>query len=106
MPRYLIERAVPGWTGEEIEAAGLRAKMCAPWFEGLHWIVSYLDDAQGTLFCIYDSPDEDSIRAHARFAGIPAGEIRVVSEIHPEDIEGDVDEATAAVEPRRGASAT
>src|SRR5690606_34998695 len=34
MPRYLIERDVSGWTAEEIDVAGLRAKMCAPWFVG------------------------------------------------------------------------
>lgn len=89
MPRYLIERDVSGWTADEIDAAGLRAKMCAPWFAGLNWIISYHDAERQFLFCVYDSNSEDDIRARARFAGLPAGAVRAIQEIHPEDIDSD-----------------
>lgn len=108
MPRFLIERDVSGWTAEDLDVAALRAKLCAPWFDGLEWIISYHDTDRHALLCVYDAHSEDDIRAHARFAGLPAGAIRQVEEIDPADIDRDNDPAveTAAVEAPSDARST
>jgi hypothetical protein len=91
MPRYLIERDVLGWTDEDLDAASLRAQMCAPWFEDLEWVISYHDAERGILLCIYNADTVEKIQAHSKFSGLPVGAIRPVTEIHPEDVEGMID---------------
>jgi hypothetical protein len=88
MPRYLIERDISGWTDEDLDAAGLRAKMCAPWFEHLNWIISYRDRARELLYCIYDAENEEQVRSHSKFSGIPLEAVRPVEEIDPNEIVG------------------
>lgn len=84
MPRYIIERTTGTLTREEIEASGRKSNAVLNGMQGVVWIRSYVSDAEGKIYCEYDAPDEESIREHARRAGLPVDRISEVSlEINP-----------------------
>ncbi|HVJ08109.1 MAG TPA: DUF4242 domain-containing protein [Acidisarcina sp.] len=77
MPRFVIERDIPGvgkLTREEL--AGVSRTSCdvlknlGP---QIQWIESYVTDDK--IYCIYIAPDEATIREHARLGGFPANSI-------------------------------
>jgi hypothetical protein len=83
MPKYLIERRIPG--AGELTLQQLRdiaRKSC----EVLHalgpdiqWVQSYvIDDA---IFCVYIAPDPEIVREHAVCGGFPANRIWEIREI-------------------------
>jgi hypothetical protein len=84
MPRYIIERSVPGITKEQVEAAGRRSMAVLGQMDGVRWVRSYVSAAEGKIYCEYDAPDPETVREHARRAGLPADRISEVSlEISP-----------------------
>jgi len=80
MPQFVIEREIKGagsLTEEQIREVSLRS------LETLHqmgpqiqWLHSYVTEDK--VYCIYLAPDENSIREHARRAGIPADRVSAV----------------------------
>ena len=84
MPRYIIERSVPGLTREALEAAGYRSNATLAGMPDVRWIRSYVSEAEGKIYCEYDAPSVEAIREHARRAGIPADRITEISiEVNP-----------------------
>ena len=84
MPRYIIERSVPGLTREELDAAGRRSNAVLDEMVGVVWIRSYVSDTEGKIYCEYDAPNPEAIREHARRAGLPADRITEVAlEVSP-----------------------
>lgn len=84
MPRYIIERTVGKLSREDLHAAGVRSNEVIATMPGVVWIRSYVSDVDGKIYCEYDAPDEDSIREHARRAGLPVDHISEVGiEISP-----------------------
>jgi hypothetical protein len=84
MPRYIIERSVPGLTREGLEEAARRSVQAIEGMPGVVWIRSYVSDATGKIYCEYDAPSEEAIREHARRAGLPVDRVAEVSlEISP-----------------------
>ena len=84
MPRYLIERSVPGLTREELMAAGHRSAAVLAVLPDIRWIRSYVSDAAGKIFCEYDAPSAEAVREHARRAGLPVDRISEIAlEINP-----------------------
>ena len=84
MPRYIIERSVPGLTREELMAAGRRSAVVLADMPDVRWIRSYVSDAEGKIYCEYDAPSAEAIREHARRAGLPADRISEVAfEVDP-----------------------
>jgi hypothetical protein len=84
MPRYLIERSVPGLTRAELDAAGRRSVTTLVEMPDVKWIRSFVSDAEGKIFCEYDAPSVDSIIEHARRAGLPVDRVTEVDmEISP-----------------------
>ena len=83
MPRYLIERDVPGagrLTPQELAAIARRScdvlQQLGP---QIQWVQSYVTGDRIT--CVYIAPDAELVREHARQGGFPADrveEIRVV----------------------------
>jgi hypothetical protein len=77
MPRYVIERNLPGageLTPEQVRAVS--QKSCAVLRElgpAIQWVESYVTDDK--LYCVYLAPDEELIREHARRGGFPADRI-------------------------------
>jgi hypothetical protein len=85
MPRYIIERTVPGLSREELSAAGRRSVAVIAGMPGVRWIRSYVSDAEGKIYCEYDAPSVEAIREHARRAGLPVDRISEVAlEINPD----------------------
>jgi uncharacterized protein DUF4242 len=92
MPRYVIERQLPGagrLTAEEVR--GVAQRSCAVLKElgtDIQWVESYVTDDK--IYCVYLAPDEELIREHARRGGFPADRIsRVRRGISPLSAEGD-----------------
>ncbi len=80
MPKYIIEREIPGagkLTAEELQ--GVSQKSCGVIRNlgpQLQWIESYVTDDK--LYCIYLSPNEEMIYEHARQGGFPANRVSQV----------------------------
>ena len=84
MPRYLIERTVPPLSRDQLDAVGRLSNAVISEMPGVVWIRSYVSDTEGKIYCEYDAPDPESIREHARRAGIPVDRIiEVTLEISP-----------------------
>jgi len=80
MPQFVIEREIPGagsLTEEQIREVSLRS-LAALKSMGtqIQWLHSYVTEDK--VYCVYLAPDEDSIREHARRAGIPADRVAAV----------------------------
>jgi hypothetical protein len=80
MPQYVIERAIPGagsLTEAEIQEMSVRSlhtlEEIGP---QIQWLHSYVTEDK--VYCVYIAPDEDTIREHARRAGLPADRIAAV----------------------------
>jgi hypothetical protein len=83
MPKYLIERELPGigQAPEEAYQEGARTS-CAILKElgpEIQWVQSYV--TRDKLYCVYIASSEDMIREHARKAGIPANRISEIKTI-------------------------
>lgn len=86
MPKYVIEREIPGvgnLSGAELH--GISQKSCAVLNElgpSVQWLESFVTD--NTIFCVYIAPDEAAVRKHAEMGGFPANRIsRVRTKIDP-----------------------
>ncbi|WP_133479173.1 DUF4242 domain-containing protein [Cognatilysobacter segetis] len=83
MPRYVIERNIPGagsLSPQELKA--ISQKSCSVLDElGPHiqWVQSYVTDDR--VYCVYTAPSEALIREHATRGGFPADRISKVSSI-------------------------
>jgi len=85
MPRYIIERSVPGLTADVLKAAALRSKQALSTMPELVWIRSYVSEVEGKIYCEYDAPSPEAILEHARRAGLPADKISLVTmEVSPD----------------------
>jgi hypothetical protein len=77
MPKYLIERDIPGagkLTAEELR--GVSQKSCSVLNRlgpQIQWVQSYVTDDK--VYCVYIAPNEDIVRQHAQEGGFPANRI-------------------------------
>lgn len=77
MPKFLIEREIPGagnLSGEELQA--ISQKSCAVLQEigpQIQWVESYVTGDK--IYCVYIAPDEAAVREHARRGGFPANRV-------------------------------
>lgn len=86
MPKYVIERNVPGvgsLTADQLTA--ISQKSCGVLRDmgpKVQWVHSYVTGDK--IYCIYIAPDEQSIREHASRGGFPADSVsEVVAMIDP-----------------------
>lgn len=93
MPKYLIERELPGagnLSGDDLQ--GISQKSCGVLQKlgpEIQWVQSYVTDDKIT--CVYIAPNEEMIREHARQGGFPANRIsRIVAGIDPATAEAAV----------------
>jgi hypothetical protein len=85
MPRYIIERKVPGLTREMLNKAGIKSNEVLRGMPEVVWIKSYVSEAEGKIYCEYDAPNPEAVLEHARRAGLPADKISEVAiEISPD----------------------
>ena len=84
MPRYIIERNVPGFTVDQLEATARRSIEAATHIPNLKWIRSYVSEIEGKIYCEYDAPDPEALREHAKRAGLPIDKVSLVAiEVSP-----------------------
>ena len=80
MPRFVIEREIPGagtLSAEELQ--GISAKSCTVLNElgpQIQWVHSYVTGDK--VYCVYIAPNEEMVREHARRGEFPAN---VVSQV-------------------------
>ena len=80
MPKYVIERQVPG--AGSLSANELRSisqKSCAvlsAMGPQIQWLHSYVTNDK--LYCVYIAPNEASVREHAERGGFPANSILAI----------------------------
>ncbi len=86
MPKYVIEREIPGagsLSGEELH--GISQKSCGVLNSlgpQIQWVQSYVTGDK--IYCVYIAPNEAMVREHAEQGGFPANSIaEVVSVIDP-----------------------
>ena len=80
MPKYVIERLVPGagkMTPDELRAISVRScdvlNRLGP---SIQWLHSYV--TENKLYCVYIAPNEEIVREHAKLGGFPANQITSV----------------------------
>ena len=80
MPKYMIEREIPGigqTPKEALQEAGQKSKAVLKELgPDIQWVESYLTDDK--LYCIYIAPNEELIKKHAEKVGMPASKISQV----------------------------
>lgn len=86
MPKYVIERDIPGagnLTAEQLK--GISQKSCGVLRElgpAVQWVESYVTGDR--VYCVYIAENEELLREHARRGGFPANRIsRVATMIDP-----------------------
>jgi len=83
MPKYIIEREIPGlgkFTAEQLQAASQKScgvlQKLGP---QIQWLHSYVTGDK--LYCVYIAPNEDLIRQHAQQGGFPANRINEIKTV-------------------------
>lgn len=80
MPKYVIEREIPGagkLTSQDLQ--GIATKSCNVLTDlgpAIQWVQSYVTDDK--IYCVYIAQNEDLVREHAKQGGFPANKISEV----------------------------
>ncbi len=83
MPRFVIERKIPGagqLSAEELQ--GISQKSCGVLRDlgpEINWVQSYVTDDK--IYCVYVAPSAELVREHARLGGFPADEVAEVRSV-------------------------
>jgi hypothetical protein len=83
MPKYVIEREIPGagkLSAEELR--GISQKSCEVLQEmgpQIQWMESFVTDDK--VYCVYIAPNEEAVREHAQKGGFPANRISEVKSV-------------------------
>ena len=83
MPKYLIERELPGagkLSREQLRAisqksCGVLNKMGSQ----IQWLHSYVTDDK--IYCVYIAPSEQMVLEHAKQGGFPANRVLVIRHV-------------------------
>lgn len=83
MPRYLIEREIPGagrLTADELHAISEKSNQVLAGMAGrAQWVHSYVTD--NAITCVYLAENADAVREHADCGGFPVSTIREVGTV-------------------------
>lgn len=83
MPKYIIERQIPG--AGKLSAAELKSiaqtscGVLGRMGPQIQWMHSYV--AGDKIYCIYIAPNEEMVREHARQGGFPANSVTEIANI-------------------------
>ena len=83
MPKYVIERNIPGagaLTSEQLK--GISQTSCGVLSElgpQIQWVHSYVTTDK--IYCVYNAPNKDMVLEHAKRGGFPANSVNEVSTI-------------------------
>ena len=92
MPKYVIERNLPGagrLSPAELEQIAARSNgVLRELGPDIQWVHSYV--TADTIYCVYRAASADLVREHARRGGFPADRVsEVASVIHPGTASGE-----------------
>lgn len=83
MPKYLIEREIPGagdFSAEQLkEISATSCSVLNSMGPTIQWQQSYVTGDK--IYCVYIAPDEQSVRDHAEQGGFPANSVAEVTNI-------------------------
>jgi hypothetical protein len=83
MPKYVIEREVPGashMTPEELQNIAVTSnRVLAEMDVAYHWLQTFVTGDK--LYCVHIAPDEATVREHAQRGGFPVTRIEEVRAI-------------------------
>ncbi len=83
MPKYIIERDIPGasnFTAQQLkDMAKKSCEVIQQMSSGIQWVHSYV--TADKVFSVYIAPNKEWIQEHTRKAGFPANAICEVSTI-------------------------
>src|SRR3954463_15736678 len=98
MPKYVIEREIPGagdLSADQLQAVAQKScNVLRDLGPQIQWVHSYVTDNK--IYCLYIAPNEQLVRDHAKKGGFPANKVSEVREI--------MDPTTAEAGERRGAA--
>jgi hypothetical protein len=83
MPKYLIERELPGagkLSSDQLKA--ISQKSCSVLNKlgpQIQWIQSYVTGDK--IYCVYRAPNEATVREHAQQGGFPANKISEITTV-------------------------
>jgi len=86
MPKFVIERSIPQiGAASAADMQAISEKSCGVLRQlgpDVQWVHSYVTSDK--VYCVYNAPNEDLVREHARRGGFPADSVaRVVRTIDP-----------------------
>jgi hypothetical protein len=80
MPKYLIERSIPGsgtLSPDELQTISSKSNsVLAEMAPRAQWVHSYVTDDK--IYCVYIADTPDDVREHARRGGFPADKVLAV----------------------------
>ena len=79
MPKFLIERELPGagrLSPAELHAISQKSCSVIRGLPGVQWLESYVTDDK--IYCVYIAPNEQAVRDHATQGGFPANRISAI----------------------------
>lgn len=83
MPKYIIERKVPGVghsTEVQMQDMARVSNEALRKLDGeVQWLESFVTD--DAIFCIYVAPNEELVKKHAQMAGFPADRITKIDAV-------------------------
>jgi len=83
MPKYVIERVVPGASNlSPSQLKSLSQRSCNVLNQmgtQIQWVQSYV--TENKLYCVYIAANDEQVREHARLGGFPANHIAEVKTI-------------------------
>jgi hypothetical protein len=83
MPKFLIEREIPGagdLSAEQLQA--ISQKSCGVLRDmgpRIQWVQSYVTGDK--VYCVYIAPDEAAVREHAERGGFPANRVSQIESV-------------------------
>jgi hypothetical protein len=81
MPKYIIEREIPGASAlglADLQRISKNSNAVLRTMGGdVQWVMSYV--AGDRIYCIYIAPNEDRVREHADRGGFPANRVTEVA---------------------------
>ena len=81
MPKYVIERTIPGagkLSAEDLRGISEKSNEVLATMPAVQWQHSYVTTDK--IYCVYVAPDEAAIREHADCGGFPVDSIERVNE--------------------------
>jgi hypothetical protein len=80
MPKYVIEREIPGAGNISAQdMQGISQKSCSVLNElgpQIQWVQSYVTDDK--IYCVYIAPNKEMVLEHAKRGGFPANSVSEV----------------------------